>query len=144
MILKLIRTNFTPTTTIGELYINDVFFCHVLEDVDRDLVSTMPLEEISKVKIFGETAIPYGSYQVVITYSEKFKRYLPLLLNVPGFLGIRLHSGNFVSQTEGCPLIGVKHLDGYIANSRITFDKLFEQLKAIEKKEKIILTISKN
>src|SRR5690348_2405952 len=94
MKLKLIREEFTDESTIGRLYVDDVFECYILEDVVRD------------EKIQNETAIPYGTYEVEITYSPKFGRYLPMLLNVPNYTGIRIHPGNTAKDTDGCLLTG--------------------------------------
>lgn len=99
MEIKLKRIAKRPKYTIGKLYINDKYVCDTLEDTDRGLNKDMPLNEIKSKKVHGETAIPTGRYQVVWTYSNKFKRSLPLLLNVPGFEGIRLHNGNTAAHT---------------------------------------------
>lgn len=140
MILRLERYIFNPTNTISKLYINDEYFCDVLEDIDRGLNFTDSIEHIKKVKVYGQTAIPKGVYEIVITYSAKFKQYLPLLLNVPGYLGIRIHSGNTEADTLGCLLPGV--LRGkQVVNSRATFNKLLSILKKVEKTEKIIIFI---
>ena len=140
MNILLKREIFNPTNTISKLYINDVYFCDVLEDVDRGLYFTQPIEEIEKIKVYGQTAIPKGVYEVVITYSEKFKTYLPLLLNVPGYKGIRIHPGNTEVDTLGCLLPGVSN-GSKVVQSRVTFNKLFSILKKAEKKEKIIIFI---
>lgn len=99
--------------TIGKLYIDGVYYCDVLEDAVRP------------VKIKHETAIPTGTYQVVITLSARFKKLMPLLLNVPQFEGIRIHSGNTKEDTSGCLLVGENKEKGKVVNSRITFVKLF-------------------
>lgn len=126
---------------ISNLYIDDVYFCDVLEDTDRGLKQSMSSEEISKKKIKGQTAIPTGTYEVVITYSNRFKKQLPLLLNVKGFSGIRIHSGNTHKDTEGCLLVGVNKVVGKVLNSRETFNKLFKVLKERSSKGKIYITI---
>lgn len=145
MELKLIRKYFTKDSTVSDLYVNDILFCQILEDVDRALDSTtMSRDRISWLKIFGKTAIPYGRYEVILSYSERFKTYLPLLVNVPGYDGIRIHPGNYHTDTEGCLLPGIynsKQPD-FVGNSRDTFNKLFKILQDTEKKEKIFITIS--
>lgn len=94
-------------STLSEVFVDGVFFdMYVLEDLDRGLDDSWTLEEIKKVKVKSETAIPTGRYQVKINYSPRFKRQLPLLYNVKGFSGIRIHSGNTHLHTEGCPLPG--------------------------------------
>jgi len=101
----------------------------------------MPLDEIKAGKVHGKTAIPSGTYQVAITFSNRFKKYLPLLINVPGFEGIRIHPGNTAADTEGCLLPGEFRNHNQVTNSKKAFTKLFEKLKAVEKKEKITITI---
>lgn len=105
MKLKLVREFFTPTETLGSLYIDGKFFCYTLEDKDRGLRSSNALTDILNRKVKGETAIPYGKYKVSVTMSNRFKRLMPLVHNVPGFEGIRLHGGNTHHDSEGCPLI---------------------------------------
>ena len=121
MKIDIIRDTFTNVSTIGKMYINDTYFCNTLEDVDRDLLSTTTLKEIKDVKVYGQTAIPYGRYEVILSYSDKFKRYLPLLLNVPGYAGIRIHAGNTSVDTLGCILVGEKREK----------DKILESTKAM-------------
>lgn len=125
--------------TIGDLYINGVWFSNVLEDTDRGLSSDMTEEEIQKIKIYGKTAIPKGRYKIEVTYSPKFKRYLPILLNVKGFSGIRIHSGNTAEDTLGCLLVGYNKVKGQVINSRVTSDKLTALLRNC--KEEIHITI---
>jgi hypothetical protein len=113
------------TYTIGNLYIDynnnfdPEFFCNTIEDKVR------PKGE----KIYGKTAIPAGTYPIVITYSPKFKRELPLIFNVPGFSGVRIHPGNDENDTEGCILVGENKVKGKVINSQVTFLKLFSILK---------------
>lgn len=144
MELKLIRKYFTGKSTVSELYINNKLFCHVLEDVDRALDSKMGKARIGWLKQYANTAIPYGKYEIVNTYSNRFKKYLPLLVNVPGYDGIRIHPGNYHTDTEGCLLPGTynpKVID-FVGNSKITFDALFKILQDAEKKEKIFIEIT--
>lgn len=119
MKLELKRQTFTDKSTIGKLYLDGEFFCFTLEDVVRD-----------GPKVWGETAIPPGTYEVKITYSPRFKRELPLLLNVPGFEGIRIHSGNAAKDTHGCLLVGYKAGKDIIWESQRAFNDLFAKLKA--------------
>lgn len=117
-----------PTYTIGNLYINGEFFSNTLEDIDRGLTQDMPLSETKKHKVYGQTAIPSGRYEVRITYSNRFKRPLPLLLNVPGFEGIRIHAGNTPEDTLGCILVGKNDRVGQVRQSRTTMAKLQQQI----------------
>lgn len=105
MKLRLEREFFTPTETLGSLYIDNKFFCFTLEDKDRGLKQTDSLEAIKSKKVNGTTAIPYGKYKVALTLSNRFKRITPQILNVPGFEGIRMHGGNTHLDSEGCPLV---------------------------------------
>lgn len=101
MELDLKRRWLTEASTVGELYVDGVRECYVLEDRYR------PPPE---AKVYGATCIPLGRYEVRITHSPKFKRDLPLLIDVPGFSGVRIHPGNTASDTEGCLLPGrVRH-----------------------------------
>lgn len=131
MMLTLVRRWFTDQSTIGELYLDGAAIqtCFTLEDMVRP------------VKVHGETAIPAGRYQVIITESARFKRALPLLLNVPGFEGIRIHPGNTKADTEGCLLVGTQRGTDVVLKSKAAFTALFGVLQAALKKEKVWLTI---
>jgi hypothetical protein len=141
MKLKLIRTDKTEISTIGELFVNDKFECFILEDKDRGLTSNMELDEIKEDKVTAKTAIPKGTYTIAITYSNRFKQYLPILMNVPCFEGIRIHSGNTADHTEGCLLPGNARTKDKVLDSRNAFKSLFAKLKAVEKTEKITIEI---
>jgi len=140
MKLKLIRKTFTETSTIGELFINDQFECFILEDKDRGLSQSLP-SEAAQLKVAAKTAIPKGTYDIGITFSNRFKQYLPLLINVPAFDGIRIHSGNYAADTEGCLLPGVTMSRDMVQQSKTAFKALFAKLKAVEKTEKITIEI---
>lgn len=129
--------------TISRLYVNgELFGCNTLEDTDRGLRQDMPLEEIKKKKVYGETAIPSGSYECVYTFSNRFKKMLPLLKNVPGFDGIRIHSGNSAKDTLGCILVGKNDKKGWISDSRNWTSKLITKMQeAWNKKEKVTILI---
>ncbi len=129
MKLQVIR-NCGATCTIGKLLIDGVFECYTLEDVVR------PIGE----KVFGETAIPYGEYDVIITYSPHFQRDLPLLLSVPNFEGVRIHPGNTAADTEGCLLVGLERTGTTVTQSRLAFDALFPKIRnAIDTGEKVTI-----
>ena len=144
MELKLERKYRNNNYCIDKLYINGKYFSDVLEDPDRGLTDTMSLEEIKKIKIKGNTCIPYGTYNITITYSPRFKKNLPLLNNVKGFDGIRIHSGNKPQDTEGCLLPGFNKVKGQVIDSRVTTNKLIAQIQqALNKGEKVTITITK-
>lgn len=135
MELTLTRTKKTSEYTLGKLEINGIKLCDTLEDTERDLVNKETGKYDQSLKIKGKTAIPAGSYDVRLTYSIRFKKVMPELVNVPLFSGVRIHSGNSVEDTEGCILVGThdelnKNL--LLINSRITYNTLMTILtKAI-------------
>ena len=136
MRLHLQRKIFTDRTTIGDLSIDGVFFCHTLEDKDRKL-------ESGGKKIPERTAVPRGTYLVEITFSNRFKKYLPELKAVPQFTGVRIHAGNNETNTEGCLLVGDMVDDYSIMNSRVTMNDLFDLLEAAKTRgEKIEIEIA--
>ena len=98
--LKLIRHTFLPDCTHGKLFVDGVFFAHTLEDTFRDLQG-----DISK-KVPAQTCIDPGVFPVTVTYSNRFKKELPELLDTPCFSKIRIHGGNTKADTEGCILVG--------------------------------------
>lgn len=138
--LELIRRILTLKSTSSDLYINGVFECHVLEDTDRKLTSSMPLDEIKRIKVFGETAIPYGTYKVIISKSTRFQKMFPEILEVPGYSGVRIHAGNFPKDTEGCLLVGTTLFKDEIRNSKIALSNLMAKL---EKADSISIDIKK-
>lgn len=129
------------TYTIGRLYIDGIKYCDTLEDKDRGLKQTMSVKEIENKKVYGQTAIPTGRYEVIINWSNKFKQYMPLLLNVPGYSGIRIHSGNTDKDTLGCILVGYNTVVGKVLNSKSAYKSLFAKIKQAAKNEKIYITI---
>lgn len=127
--------------TIGKMYIDGKYFCDTLEDRVRDLNKNGKFDN-GEVKIAGETAIPYGRYQVVVTMSPKFKRELPRLLNVPNFKGILIHRGNTDKDSSGCLLLGENKVKGKVINSTPYEQKLVSILKDVQNKgEEIWITI---
>jgi hypothetical protein len=134
MELKLIREIFTDNSTIGRLYNGDVFLCYTLEDETRE----------AGIKIPGRTSIPYGRYEIAITFSPKYNRKMPILLDVPMFEGIRIHSGNDDGDTEGCILVGLSKGKDMIFESRLAFVKVKELIGAkIAYDERVFITITK-
>lgn len=119
MLIEVKRFEFGTKYTIGRMYVDNVYECFTLEDAVR-----------TGAKVDGKTAIPLGTYNVIITHSNRFKKELPLLENVPNFTGIRIHTGNTSENTEGCILVGKSWLGtDFIGESKIAFNKFFEQLK---------------
>ena len=146
MELILTREHFNDVCCIGSLKIvGDDVLLYTLEDVDRKLSQTDDLGAISKIKVFGKTAIPYGRYEVIMTYSNRFKQTMPLLLGVNGFEGVRIHSGNTSDHTEGCILVGYAKdvLHNRILNSRAAIAELYMLITEKIKTEKVYITISK-
>lgn len=141
MELQLKRSVKTDLSTIGKLSVKGKFLCLTLEDKDRDLVKTMAANDIGKIKEYAKTAIPRGRYEIILNQSTRFKRELPLLLDVPGFAGIRIHSGNTAEDTEGCILVGNNQQANWIGESRKAFEVLMVLLKGRFGKEKIYITI---
>jgi hypothetical protein len=139
--------------TIGKLYVDGTYFCDTLEDTDRGLSDSMKITEIQSKKVYGETAIPTGVYDVTLNvYSPKFgaksfykevcNGYLPRLLNVKGFDGILIHSGNKPTDTLGCILVGENKAVGQVLNSQTTFKKLYTALKqAVDNGDSITIRI---
>ena len=108
MIVKVVRTFKGSEYTIGKLYIDNQYFCDTLEDVVRK----------DGEKVYGKTAIPSGMYRVKKTYSPRFKKVLPEILEVPNFSGVRIHAGNTAKDTEGCILLGLNKSKGAVLNSQ--------------------------
>ena len=110
MNLTLGREPSSVKSTIGELDINGVWECYILEDVDRFL-------EKGGVKIPGRTAIPRGGYRIILDWSDRFKCLMFLLVDVPGFTGVRIHAGNTDENTDGCLLTGQTKEEDFVGQS---------------------------
>ncbi|MDR1985309.1 MAG: DUF5675 family protein [Prevotellaceae bacterium] len=142
MELKLQRRFLCSDYTIGSLFVNGEYFCDTLEDTDRGLTQSMPLDLIRKIKIAHETAIPTGCYKVIVNLSPSKKRMLPRLLDVPGFSGILIHRGNTKNDSSGCILAGENKVKGKVINSTLYEKKLVELLTdAQERSEEIRIEI---
>lgn len=98
------RTIRTPEFTLGEMFVNGNHIGYTCEDADRRL-------ECGGEKVRGRTAIPCGRYKVILSFSNRFGRIMPEVLDVPGFSGVRIHGGNTAADTLGCPLLGSKRAD---------------------------------
>jgi len=117
MIISIKRLYKSENSTIGEMTVDGKWECYTLEDKERE------------IKIKSETAIPKGTYKVIINKSNRFKKLLPLLLNVPNFEGVRIHPGNTNHDTEGCILVGRTKSKDFIGQSRKAFESLFAKMK---------------
>ena len=129
MELKIIRIKSNTNFTEGKLYINGVYFCDTLERKDRGLVQSMSVDTIKTIKVYADTCIPYGTYKVVLSMSNRFKTVLPEILQVKGLTGIRMHSGNNKEDSAGCILVGKKYSHGMIVDSLKTLNALKNILK---------------
>ena len=116
--------------TIGSMTVDGEWQCWTLEDPRREIEG----QPCSVWKIPGKTAIPAGRYRVMLSMSVRFKRYLPILLNVPGFSGVRIHAGNTAEDTEGCILVGNERLAKSIARSQLALAPLMSKLAEAERK----------
>lgn len=122
--------------TIGRLFVNGARICESLEDTDRGLKSSFTDAAIKAIKIAGKTAIPTGTYKVVLSVSPKFKNkswakkyggLVPEIVGVKGYVGIRIHPGANAEQTEGCPLVGENKVKGGLINSQKTYCELMDK-----------------
>jgi len=153
LILKRIYT--CKDYTIGHLYINDTYVCDTLEDADRGLHYTMPLSKIQHIKVKDKTAIPTGTYTIMMDIvSPKYsnsKYYLnicngkvPRLANVPMYSGVLIHVGNTAADTSGCILVGYNKAKGMVLDSKKAFENLYNILKTAHSKgETISITIKR-
>ena len=146
MDLKIVRKFKGNKYTIGDFYINGVKICNTCEDPVRvlfDKNNDGDFDDAGEGKIYGDTAIPAGKYEVIITYSNRFKKHLPLLLNVPGYEGIRIHPGNSAVDTHGCLLPGINDITGKVTQSTKYFTLIFDKISnAINvKNEKVFIEI---
>ena len=152
MELVLNRKYKLPTYSIGKLYVDGVYFSDTLEDEDRNLYQGMGLEWIEKVKVYDETAIPFGRYKITLVKSPKYSKkpkfveltggLMPYINNVPAWAGCLIHSGNTNKDTLGCILVGENKEKGKVINSFSTFKRLWKMLaEANERGEEIWLTI---
>lgn len=152
MEITLYRTWKKDGYTIGRLFVNGKFLCNTLEDKDRNLYQGMSEEEIRRIKVYSETAIPYGRYRITLhrqspKYAKKkafqsINGYMPHLLNVPGFSGILIHPGNWPTDSAGCILPGENKVKGGVVNSTMWFWKLYDKMKAADENgEEIWITI---
>ena len=147
--LLLDRKYKNETYTIGNLYVAGEWFCNSMEDKDRGLKSSMSLEEINKIKVYAETAIPAGRYKVTMDvvspkynrvkwYKDNFGGRMPRLENVKGFSGVLIHPGTTAVDSAGCIIVGLNKKKGNVLESRVTFTKLWKILEQARKAGKTI------
>ena len=130
MSIAVIRVRRETDATIGHLFIDGVFTCFTLEDLERE------------EKIPEKTAIPGGKYRVKMDWSDHFQKVMPHVMDVPGFEGVRIHSGNTAKDTEGCILVGLTAIGNQIGQSRLAFEKVFKEIvSALTNKEEVWLEI---
>ena len=129
-ILRVERKWYTDKSTTGELYFDNAFQCFTLED------------KVREVKIPRITAIPAGRYAVVLSFSNRFNKYLPEILNVPFYTGVRMHPGNRPEDSEGCILLGDTHGSDFVGNSRAAFSVFMAKLQAAARKGKVWIEIN--
>ena len=142
MKLRLERRYLGPSYTVGTLFLNGLYLCEVMEDKVRDTNKDGDLDDEGEEKVFGETAIPYGRYRMELTMSPKFKRLLPILINVPQFTGIRIHRGNTAKDSHGCLLPGENKAKGKVLDSTKYEMRIVEEmLKAVASGEEMDIQI---
>lgn len=142
MKLRLKRIALRESYTIGKLYVDGTYFCDTCEDRVRDINKDGDLNDVGEGKVYGKTAIPYGTYKVTLDvqspkYSQRAsyawcKGYLPRLLNVPHFDGILIHAGNDATHSAGCILVGENKVRGQVINSMATLKRLVNLFKSAE------------
>lgn len=142
MEIKIIRKYKKDTYCIGEMLVNGEHFCETCEDRDRGLRSDMMLSQIKKIKVYAQTAIPYGTYKVSVYFWPKFRKNYPLLHDVPGFTGILIHGGANAGHSAGCILVGENKIKGGLVNCEKYVRKLTTLCdEAIKRGEVVKVTV---
>lgn len=133
------RSPSSEKATIGSLIVDGEYLCFTLEDVVREV----PNIPVAQWKVQNETAIPAGTYTVIIDFSNRFQRLMPHIIGVDGFSGVRIHYGNTDADTDGCVLVGNTNPNpDFIGDSRSAFAVLFAKLvTANSSGEKITITL---
>ena len=140
MILELIRDTFGDTYTTGQLKVDGQYECFILEDKVREPITW---SKVSDWKVQNITAIPRGTYKVIIDFSNHFGKNMLHILDVPGFEGVRIHSGNTDADTEGCLIVGKTRKDDFVGESRVALTALFPKVKeALDLGDSVKLIIS--
>lgn len=143
----------TPNYCIGKLTCDGKWICDTIEDTDRGLTQSMPLDQIKKIKVPSKTAIPTGTYKITLDvvspkygniafYKETCQGKVPRLLGVPGYEGVLIHCGNTQEDSAGCIIVGKNKVKGKVLESKDTFKVLYKLLKdAKTRGEEITITI---
>ena len=143
--LEILRKYLKKDYTIGRFTADGKFLCDTLEDRIRDLNDYNhdgDFDDPEEGKIYGRTAIPPGRYSIIFGYSLKLKRSLPLILDVPGFTGIRIHGGKNADWSEGCPLVGENKKPGELVNYKYWETVIANMVRdAINENRKVFITI---
>ena len=140
MNLRVVREPSIAGATLGVVFCDDQYFGFSLEDELREL----PGVDVAVWKIPGQTAIPAGRYRVRVTWSPRFQKPLPELVEVPGFLGIRIHAGNRPADTEGCLLIGFARANAAVLQSRPAIGELQARIEAEERAGRDVWIVIEN
>ena len=142
MKLELKRIALKPNYTIGKLFINGAYYCDTIEDKVIDLNKNGKFDD-GLTKVMHQTAIPYGTFKVVVNHSPKFNRELPRLLDVPYFEGILIHNGSDQNSSSGCIIVGENKTVGKVTNSTFYMNNLTARIKDAQNKgETTTITIS--
>lgn len=142
MKLELKRIALKPNYTIGKLFINGTYYCDTIEDKVIDLNKNGKFDD-GLTKVMHQTAIPYGTFKVVVNHSPKFNRELPRLLDVPYFEGILIHNGSDQNSSSGCIIVGENKAVGKVTNSTFYMNNLTARIKDAQNKgETTTITIS--
>jgi hypothetical protein len=141
MELKLVRKIFNAKSVEGNLYVDGKWFCNTIEDQVR----AEPGEWKPELKVYAETAIPYGTYPVLVTWSNRFKRLLPGIFNVPNFEGIRIHNGTTEKSSAGCIIVSYKDDDKNhkLINDKAAMNDLTKLIEKAQKHQKVKIIITK-
>ena len=142
MLIRLKRRYLGENYTIGSLFIRGRYLCDTIEDKVRDFNKDGDLLDAGEKKVYAQTAIPYGTYNVELSMSPKFKRLLPMILDVKHFTGIRIHRGNTAKDSAGCILPGENKIKGKVINSTKYEVNIVDRIqRATDRGEQIKITI---
>lgn len=141
MDIRIIRKIKSRKACIGELHIDGHFECWTLEDPDRELHATMPVVDIVRRRCLSHTAIPTGTYEMVLSYCGAMHMYLPMIVGVPGFDNVRIVGQNHPQMPQGCIMVGGSTGPEKVYGERLAHRTLLARLKGATRTEKILITI---